>query len=239
MIAVSVAARAIEAVDAGKNEVRVEVDGWTPQPDGPRLDRRVDAASTGAVRRLTVPEAAVSIERLDGGRWRPFDDRAGFEALCAGGHLLKFELSIVVYVRVDHPGVIEQSSADGRLRLPFDRPTPATIGFRSRIERPREAVTVPPTIEGVRTALRWQAAGLEVDSPDKAYPTMRSHPPAIAFGERTDVPDAVRASTATSDVTLAVPDSLEALFVAAPLAYYLQTDLAEQMDAESTSEATA
>lgn len=226
MIQVCVSEGAIDAVDVGKNEVRVDVAGWSPRPAGPRLDRRVDEARTGTVRGLTVPEAAVSIERLEEGRWRPFDDRAGYTELGGGAAVLKFELSVIVYVGLDDPCVIEQSGTDGRITVRFERPSPVTLGFRSRIDQPRATVTVPPTVEGVRTALRWQAAGLEADTPDKAYPTMRPHPPAIAFGERTDVPDAVRRATSTSAVTLGVPDSLEALFVTAPLGYYLQADLA-------------
>lgn len=223
MIDVTVADGGFEAVDVGKNAVRLDIDGWSPAADGPELDRRVDRARAGILRALATAETGVSIEDADG-HWRMFVARTGPVELDGGLTLLKLELAVIVYVAFEAPAVLARSP-DGRITLTFERPAVATVGFRSRLDRPRESVTVPPTLEGAVTALRWQAAGLDADSPDKSFPGKRVHPPAIEFGEATAVPPSVRAAATTSDVSLTVPDSLEALFVAAPLAYYLQADV--------------
>ncbi|MDZ7702108.1 MAG: hypothetical protein U5J98_08610 [Halobacteriales archaeon] len=225
MLEVCVREGAVEAVDVGKNEVGVDVDGWRPAADGPGLDRRVDGLVRGRTRRVAFPEAAVTIERAGDRRWRQFDDRAGRAELPGGPAVLKVEMSIIVYLGLAAPCVIEQSPDDGSIAVEFERPAPVTLGFRSRIDRPRETVTVPPTLEGARTAIQWQAAGLAADTPDKSYPSKRLHPPAVAFGERTAVPEAVRTAGVTSDVTIEVPESLAALFVTAPLSCYLQAEL--------------
>lgn len=62
MIDVEVGAGAVEAVDVEKNEVRIEVDGWQPAPDGPQLDRRVDRVVAGRARGLRFRDAAVAVE---------------------------------------------------------------------------------------------------------------------------------------------------------------------------------
>ena len=100
MIEVRAGPGVIEAVDAGKNEVRVAVDGLDPAADGPGLDRRVDACVSGTAGRLSFPEAAVSIERVDEARWAPLD---GGATLSGGPYVLKVELPVVVSVAFSGP----------------------------------------------------------------------------------------------------------------------------------------
>lgn len=223
MIEVAVSDGRLEAVDVGKNEVGVTVDGWSEADSGPPLDRRVDAVRSGTTAGLRFPETAVSIER-DERSWTVFDGQSGSTDL-EGAYVLKLELPVIVYVAGAGPARLVHSASDGTIRLGFASPTTVTLGFRSRVRRPRETVTVTRSLAGAETAVRWLAAGVTSDSPDKSFPGMRAHPPAIAFGDRTEVPGAVRRQLSRSDVTISVPESLDALLVVAPLSYYLQAEV--------------
>jgi hypothetical protein len=168
MIEVGVSAEGLDAVDVGKNEVRVSTSGWTPTDGGPPLDRRVDAVRSGTTAGLTFPEAAVSIERPDDRAWTTFDDRDGPTDL-RGSFVLKVELPVVVFVAAEGTGRLSQSETDGTIHLAFAAPTTVTIGFHSRVRQPREIVTVERSVAGVRTAVRWLAAGVTTDTLDKSF----------------------------------------------------------------------
>lgn len=224
MIEVGVSGHGLDAVDVGKNEVRVATSGWTPTDNGPPMDRRVDAVRSGNTAGLTFPEAAVSIDRPDDREWTTFDARDGPTDL-EGAFVLKVELPVIVFVAAEGPARLAQSETDGTITLAFATRTTVTVGFYSRVRKPRETVTVERSAAGVRTAIRWLAAGITTETPDKSFPGMRAHPPAFEFGRWTRVPPAVRRETVRSEITIALPDSLDALLVTAPLSYYLQADV--------------
>lgn len=224
MIDVAVSEGAVTAVDVEKNEVTVRVDGWAPSAEAPRLERRVDATITGATRGVAFPKAAVSIESDAASGWRVVDDRTGPFELAAGDHLFKVGTTFDIYLAAS--GACRVSpNRDETFAIEFDRRTPVTVGFRSQVDRPRETLTVPRTLEGVVEAIRYQSAAIETDTPDRSYPTRRFHPPLVAFGPDLDIPDAVRRDTTFSGITVTVPPSVAQLLVAAPLVYYLQADV--------------
>jgi hypothetical protein len=224
MIEVGVSGAGLEAVDVGKNEVRVSASGWEETDRGPRLDRRVDAIRSGITAGLAFPEAAVSVARPDDREWWTFDDQDGATDL-EGAFVVKIELPVVVFVAAEGPGRLVQSASDGMIHLDFEARTPVTVGFHSRVRQPRETVTVERSVAGVRRAIRWLAAGVTTDTPDKSFPGMRAHPPAIEFGDHLDVPRDLVQDTTFSDITVEVPESLGALLVSAPLSFYLQADV--------------
>lgn len=225
MVEVVVSAGTIQSVDEAKNEVRIGVDGWTPTPSGPAIDRRVDAAVAGTTGSLTFPEGAVSIESAADRQWTTFDDRAGPFELESGRHLVQVELSIGVYVAVTDPCTLSQCPDDGRFRLEFDGASAVTVGFRSHIDRPRDSVTVPRSLEGALAGVRVLSAAIDTAAPDKSYPTKRAHPPTLAFGDGVDVPGPVAERVTTTDITVSVPRSVGALLVTASLVYYLQAEV--------------
>lgn len=82
-------------------------------------------------------------------------------------------------------------------------------------------VTVPASAAGVAAGLSVLAAGLATVGPERSHPAYRSHPPLLEVGDALDVPPTVRSYAPRPDITVVVPDDLAALFVAAPLSYYL------------------
>ncbi|MFC3476919.1 hypothetical protein [Halobacterium litoreum] len=95
-----------------------------------------------------------------------------------------------------------------------------------RARAPSATVTIPKTLDGVATALEHAAAAHRTTTPDRATQSMRAHPPSFAFGDAVDVPASVADATPETGIELVVPRSLRALFVTAPLAYYLGADVA-------------
>jgi len=82
-------------------------------------------------------------------------------------------------------------------------------------------ITVTETPEGLATGIEHLAAALRSERPARSHPALRTCPPELRVGEEISVPAAVAAARPSRSVTLRLPPSPEALFVAAPLAYYL------------------
>ena len=81
-------------------------------------------------------------------------------------------------------------------------------------------LTVPATTRGLATALTFAGAGIVDTGPARSHPDRRPHPPLLEFGERS-IPDRVVDVRPETGATFRLPDDRAALFVAAPLAYYL------------------
>lgn len=225
MIDVAVSEGVVEAVDVEKNEVAIRVDGWQPATDGPRLDRRVDTTIAGRTTGLHFPDAAVAVESAADDRWTIFDAHAGPLALPDGRHVVQIETAVPVYVALAAPGELSRRAGDGAFSIRLARPSAVTVGFRSRVDRPRHTIAVPETLPGALRAVRYLSAAIDTDAPDKSYPTQRAHPPRIDFGPAVDVPEPVSRAAAVTDITVSVPRALEPLLVTAPLVYYLQADV--------------
>lgn len=225
MIEVDATDDRLAVVDAAKNEVVIGTEGWGSTATAPRLDRRVDEAVSGATLALEFPDSAVTIERPGDARWTTFSDVSGPLRLPDAAHVIQVESNVGIYVAFTGAGRLSRAAQDGPVRLEFDRRTAVTLGFRSLVTRPRHTITVPRTVEGAASAVRYLSAAIDTDSADKSYPTLRVHPPAVAFGDDLDIPEGVFHDVSFSDVTVRLPHAVESLLVAAPLVYYLQADV--------------
>jgi len=108
---------------------------------------------------------------------------------------------------------------DETVRLSFERPRTVTIRSQSCAALPR--VTIPPTPDGLAAGISAMAAAHHCRGPGRSHPAERPHPPLLDVGESLDVPETLDVGAGTSALTITVPESLDALFVVAPLAYYL------------------
>lgn len=122
-----------------------------------------------------------------------------------------------LYCRVSDPGTVDIGM--NSMRLEFDEPVPIEIGVRSLHERPAGTITTPGDPRSMMRAVSAMTSALKTDSPERAWPTLRGHPPLIELGEEFDV----RTSNTPleTDVSIEVPPSREAVYAAAPLAFYL------------------
>jgi len=210
----------VSATDAAGNEVSVRAPDWRAT-DSPRpLSWPADATTAGVATRLSVPadDAALlaggtGADPLTDGEQRRVGD--GEYVVEAGG-------DVDVLVGFDGPAAIEYDDA---LTVAFDGPTRVSVGFRSGVGAPTDTVTIPKTLDGVATAITHAAAAHRTTTPDRSAWEQRCHPPQFEFGTAVDVPESVAAETPETGIELRLPRSLEDLFVAAPLAYYLGADV--------------
>lgn len=137
--------------------------------------------------------------------------------LPAGEHLVELNGPIKVYLLVESALTVS-SEADG-VTIEFPRTARIRIGARSYHRRPAATITTPGDPEAMATAVSMLGSALKTTSPERAYPTLRGHPPAIELGEELHVPSGL--SAPESGVTIEVSGAYESLYAVAPLAYYL------------------
>jgi hypothetical protein len=135
----------------------------------------------------------------------------------AGTYYLELDTPVKTYLRVDAPFAAEH--AEERLRVTFDRSTRVVVSARSRRDRPAHDLTVGEDPHDLLAALSLFGTAVQTASPERTYPTLRGHPPAIALGDGFDAP----ADLAPPDtgVVIETPPRLETALPVAPLAYYL------------------
>ncbi|GAB6880167.1 hypothetical protein JCM17823_24410 [Halorubrum gandharaense] len=195
--------------------------------DGPALHGTMDRRVTLIVDELRFDDAYVVADRLDTGERVEFGHGTVSRALEAGSHRARLALPVTTFLRFDGPATVTSPDHD-TVALSFAEPTAVTIGFRSRIKRPREEVTTTPTPEGVAALLTRFAAGHSTTTPDRSFPAMRTHPPTVRFEPEADLPiaDPSAGDSPAGDLpedapTVTVPPAYGALLTVAPLAYYL------------------
>ncbi|QLG26461.1 hypothetical protein HUG10_02415 [Halorarum halophilum] len=122
-----------------------------------------------------------------------------------------------LYIRLD--GSLEVGSEGGRTHLRFDGARTVRVGARSFHGRPAGTVTVPESPSGLMEAVSTFGSALATTSPERSFPTLRGHPPLVAFGEERDVPSF--AAPPSTGVTIEVPEDWGSVYTVATLAYYL------------------
>lgn len=239
LVDIDVTENEITARDVADYRFEVEAHGWVEtDADTPDVSLRVDETITGKATELrfdpgtfsftildnTDPEAVLTQCSDDEIReiGNQFHLREGTPIdLPEGSYRIRAESALTGFVWFDGAPQVSWVPETDHVALTFQHPTSVTVGFRSGVELPRGTVTVPPTPEGVATALSCLSAGLRTADPQRSFPSMRSHPPAIELGETTHVPEDVRDRAHDTGIEIVLPPTFDALLPAAPLAYYL------------------
>ncbi len=225
MIDVEVTSDLIRAMDSANSEVSIGTPDWSSGEVGPSVPRPTDATVAGEAERLRFGPAFVRVTALDGEATHELGSETGPLDLPADSYLVDIATTVKTYLRFDGPATIRKSPDYQQLTVEFPERTPVTLGFRSRHEYPVGELAVPPTVDGLATALSHLHVSIKTTNADKSYPTLRGHPPEIELSDAVSVPDDVRDNTADTGIELRVPESLESLFLLAPLAYYLQANV--------------
>ncbi|MFP9191893.1 hypothetical protein ACLI4Q_09580 [Natrialbaceae archaeon A-CW1-1] len=225
----------LDVTDIAGNDLSFGLTGWDPIEDGYDLEKPIDGHVSGRLSELRYPLQNVFwVERLDGEFYgtdanhdhepvQSTEVNAGDTtrlALPAGQYLCRLEQSFFVYIRFDGSATITNRPGSS-LVLSFPHPTTVSIGFKTSLEYPRHELTIEPTTRGIATALSHMSASISTISVDRVHRNYRGYPPLISVGEETVVPPDVVDATPDTGIELRVPDRLEFLFPAAPLAYYL------------------
>ncbi|MCD2202926.1 hypothetical protein [Halobacterium sp. KA-6] len=123
-----------------------------------------------------------------------------------------------VYVRVEDAEPTAEF-VDDHTYLDFGDASRVVVGVRSHHETPAGTVTTTEDPRDLMAAVSTLGSALKTESPDRSWPTLRGHPPAIRRGDELDIPEAVAAPE--TGVHIEVPPEYGAIYTVAPLAYYL------------------
>ncbi len=132
-------------------------------------------------------------------------------------YLLEFHSPLKVYLRTT--GEITIDASDDSVEIEFDEETAVTVGARSYHSSPAATITVPDDPEAMMQAVSAFSSALKTTSPERAWPTLRGHPPRIERGEELSIPDALE--TPDTGIEISVPAEYGHVYTVAPLAYYL------------------
>jgi hypothetical protein len=215
----------LRVFDSTKTEVRVDADDWEPVDAGHTVERPLDESVAGYASEIRLPPGLVFAHGAEADTEYTHGSDADPLELPDDEYLLDVTLNIKTYVKFSGPATVWKSDDYDHLYVSFPERTLVTLGFRSHHEEPIGTVTVPRTPAGVATAVTHSAAAHKTTGPDRSFPNLRGHPPRIAFDDRTEIPDAIAGARPEVGIELAVPEEFAYVYVAAPLAHYLQAEL--------------
>jgi hypothetical protein len=225
MIEWEVTESGLRVLDADNSEMAVRSPGLDLARTEADLPRPVDSTLTCSAPELAFPSAVVYVTPLSGGSTRELGPDTEPLALPDGEYVVDVDAEIKTYLRVSGELSIRRTADYDHVIVSFPERTEVGIGFRSRSESPTHGMTIPPTANGLATALSHLHASHKTTGVDRSYPSLRGHPPRLELGEEVTVPDEVVAATPDTGIELVAPDDLKTLFVLAPLAYYLQASV--------------
>ncbi|PSQ18599.1 hypothetical protein BRD00_04745 [Halobacteriales archaeon QS_8_69_26] len=225
--------------DAEDSSVRVDARDLSVSAPGSEVPRPVDETLDLVATELRLPIAVVYVESLaDEERYELANETEPLD-LPDGEYLVDVDAEVKTYLKLSGPVTVRKTADFDEVVVTVPERRAVTVGFRSRHREPAGTVTVPPTPEGMATALSRLHSSHKTTGPDRSYPTLRGHPPLVELGDELDVPKSVAASTRDTGVELLAPADLESLYVLAPLAYYLQASVSVAEGATPTLRAPA
>ncbi|QKY18956.1 hypothetical protein B4589_000675 [Halolamina sp. CBA1230] len=207
--------RGLRVVDTIEEvEYVVEAAPVTPEPASIEpFPVPVDDAARIRAGRLYLPTVIDYHLRKDGERQL----MAGDEQSVTGSTVLEAtNTPMKLYLRFDGPATITEAKHGTRISV--EEGSSVVVGARSLHQQPAGTVTVPETPAGVARGVSLFASALKTTSPERAFPTLRGHPPLLEFGDTFDADGLERPATG---IEIHVPEEYSSVFTVAPLSYYL------------------
>ncbi len=215
----------VRAFDRTKTGVTVGAPDWQTGGETQEIEPPVDEVVTGSASKLSFPPSLVSVTEVETGERHEHGNDTKPLELSKGEYLVNIHGNVKTYLRFSGSATVRKTDDFESLIIDFHERVPITFGFRSHHNVPLDTITIPPTTEGLATAISYASSSQKTTGPDRSYPTLRGHPPRFEVGDELNIPDPVRADKKDVGIQLRVPDDFRTLFVTAPLAYYLQADV--------------
>ncbi|WP_245549673.1 hypothetical protein [Natronococcus occultus] len=138
-------------------------------------------------------------------------------SLPKGEYTLDLSGPLKVYAQVNSS--IQVYSDPERTHIGLDGRTAVVLGARSYHTRPARTITTTTKPTDLMQAVSTFGSALKTTTPDRSYPTLRGHPPAIERGDKLVIPDGVEQSK--TGIKIQTPPTYRHIFTVGPLAYYL------------------
>ncbi|GAA0229328.1 hypothetical protein ACFFQF_13155 [Haladaptatus pallidirubidus] len=215
----------LRAFDRTKTEISIGAPDWRSGGRGYDIERPIDETVSGFASELRFPPNLVTITDVESGERQHHGSDTGILTLPDEEYLANIHGNVKTYLRFSAPATIRKTCDFDALIVSFRDRIPVTLGFRSHHEIPVDTITIPPTTEGLATAISYASSSHKTTGSDRSFPTLRGHPPRFEVGDELRIPEPVRENKKDVDIELRVPDDFKTLFVTAPLAYYLQAEV--------------
>ncbi|WP_224448685.1 hypothetical protein [Haloprofundus salilacus] len=175
----------------------------------------VDAVVSFRTSSLTLPTVVPIYVRDTDGTMLAHVTPSESLSLSAGEYAVELCTPIKMYLRVTSELTVDRTNQ----RLDFGGETTVALGARSHHEHPAGTITVTDSVDDVMRAVSLFGSALKTTTPERAYPTLRGHPPTVELGDSFEAPDDIVAPE--TGVHIELPHELSYVYAAAPLAYYL------------------
>jgi len=197
------------------------------------FDLPIDRAVSVTTGSLSIPHTVVAYVRDRDGRPVAEVTKGDERTFPEGYYRIELTAPIKLYVVVECGFDIGVTEDDVTIRF-ADR-TDVSIGARIHHDRPATTVTTTDDPEGLMDAVSAFGSALKTTTCERSYPTLRGHPPEIAFGDRLAIPDVI--DMPETGVTIAVPPEYGAVYAVSSLAYYLGATVVPGDDPQITTDA--
>lgn len=181
----------------------------------------VDDAVQFETAELSLPNVSGVLVRDDSGSIVAQVFQLESEALPPGSYDIELLTQFKTYLSVESS--VEVISNATEFSLEFGGETTVELAARSNHDRPANRVQTTKDPVDMMRAIETFGSALKTTTPDRAFPSLRGHPPAIDLGNSLDVPASVEPPE--SGITIELPALRETVYPAAPLAYYLGANL--------------
>jgi hypothetical protein len=181
----------------------------------------VDRAIRMTTEELVLPNVVGVCVRDQSGEMIAEVGHLDAESVDEGTYILELSAQIKTYVVVEGP--IEVTSDLVEVQIDFGGPRDMKIGAVSWHDRPAATVTTTHDPVDMMDAISTFGSALKTTSPERSFPSNRGHPPAVRLGDELDVPATVQPPE--TGVRLEIPAAYDAVYTAAPLAYYLGAEV--------------
>jgi len=138
-----------------------------------------------------------------------------------GSYTVEISGPVKLYCRTEGAIRVKAGADSFAVRFPADRRV--ALGARSYHNHPAGTITTPTDPEPLMEAVGATSSALKTTSCERAYPTLRGHPPLLERGDELSIPDGL--SAPDTGVTMVLPADRRYVYTAAPLAFYLGADL--------------
>ena len=215
----------LHVTDADNTELSVRGSDLVVDGTGSDIPRPVDETVVVTTDELRFPHAVAYAFSLGSDEQHELDPDGAPLSLSPGEYVVDIDTEIKTYLRFSGTATVEKTGGYEETVVTFPDRVRVIVGFRSRHELPAGTITVPDTPEGIAAGLTHLSTSHKTDGPNRTYPTLRGHPSLLECGDSLEIPDCIREDFSPSGIELIVPADYESLFVAAPLAYYLQATI--------------
>lgn len=196
----------------------------SPTPvDGEEFLFPVDAGVAITTESLTLPTIVATLVRGQSGEMLCEAEQFAYEEFPAGIYSVELCAPIKLYLHVT--GSLTVSADATQTQIQFGEETEVLIGGRSHHKHPASTITTPADPQAMMQAISMFGSALKTTSCERSYPSLRGHPPTIELGDELHIPPGLDAPD--TGIQLELPATYDALFVAAPLAYYLGATVVE------------